>query len=298
MSDKAPSTGNAQFKVGDVTVTSVIERHTEMPVDFLPTVSDEQLATHRGWLQPWAVSDDGQLRFVIQALCVEADGRRILVDTCVGPRQLPEMYAWVANDGTFIRALDAAGFGRDDVDLVICTHLHFDHVGWNTILEDGEWVPTFRRARYLLPRIELEHWHGASVEHKESSNVFNLQDAVTPLLDAGVVDLVERDHRVSGTMWLIPTPGHSPGHVSVRLSSQGEEALITGDCAHHPVQLTETSWHTAADMDPEVASATRDRIIDEFADTSVLVIGTHFPPPTAGHLVRDEGVVRFRPVRG
>jgi glyoxylase-like metal-dependent hydrolase (beta-lactamase superfamily II) len=286
---------HAQQAIGDVTVTMVIERHTETPVGFLPAVSEDALARHREWLSPWALGD-GQLRFVIQALCLEADGRKIVIDTGVGPRELPEIYACVANDGSFINTLSAAGFGRDDVDLVICTHLHFDHVGWNTIREDGHWVPTFRQARYLLARPEYEHWQAASAEARAACSVFNLEDAVTPLLDAGVVDLVDPDHRVSEAIWLVPTPGHSPGHASVRISSRGQNALITGDCAHHPVQLAEPQWHSVADLDPHVASSTRRRLVSEYVDTPVLIIGTHFPPPTAGHLLSSEEGVCFRPV--
>jgi len=136
--------GNAQWKVGDVTVTMIIERHNEMaPGDFIPGAAGGALARHRDWLSPWALSDAGQLRFVMQALCLEVGGSRVVVDTCIGSRQMPEIYAGLENDGSFINALAAAGFGRDDVDLVISTHLHFDHVGWNTIREDGRWVPTY-----------------------------------------------------------------------------------------------------------------------------------------------------------
>lgn len=149
------------WNVGSVTVTRVIEHRTELAVgDFLPTADGEALARHRDWLSPWAVGDAGQLRFVIQALCLESNGQKIVVDTCIGPQKLPGIYAGLSDDGSFIKALAAAGFGPYDVDLVICTHLHFDHVGWNTILEDGEWVPTFRRARYVVARPEYEYWIG------------------------------------------------------------------------------------------------------------------------------------------
>jgi glyoxylase-like metal-dependent hydrolase (beta-lactamase superfamily II) len=291
--------GNPEWKIGDVMVTTVIERFTEVPRgDFLPTTTDDALAGHRDWLYPWAVDDAGQLLFVIQAVCLDVGGQRIVVDTCIGPRQLPEIYAAVANDGSFIRSFGDAGFGRDDVDLVICTHLHFDHVGWNTVLEDGKWVPTFRKARYLIVRPEYEYWKATSEEKKAASNVFNFDDAVTPLLEAGVVDLVGSDHRVGGAIWLVPTPGHTPGHVSVRITSQGEDALVTGDCAHHPVQLAEPTWYSVADGDPEMSTATRRRIVGEYVDTPVVIIGTHFRPPAAGHLVTAEGGVRFRPAGG
>jgi acyl-CoA synthetase (AMP-forming)/AMP-acid ligase II/glyoxylase-like metal-dependent hydrolase (beta-lactamase superfamily II) len=285
-----------QRKVGDVTVTMVVERHNEMAAEnFIPRAAGEALERHREWLHPWAVSDAGRLRFVMQALCLEIDGQKIIVDTCIGPRQLPEIYAGLENDGSFIDALTAAGFGRDDVDLVINTHLHFDHVGWNTFREDGEWVPTFRRARYLIARPEYEHWLATPEGERPASNVLNFKDTAVSLVRAGVADLVETDHRVSDAIRLVPTPGHTPGHVSVSVTSGGEAALVTGDCAHHAVQLAEPGCCSLADADPGMATATRQRLIREHADTGVLVIGSHFPPPGAGYLVTTDTGVRFQP---
>lgn len=286
--------GEPNFVVGEVAITQMVEKHTQMPVDFLPTATQDLLDKHRAWISPWALSDDGQLRFVLQALCLEYHGRKVIVDTCVGPRHLPEVYAWVINDGTFIDSLRDAGFGPDDVNLVICTHLHFDHIGWNTVLRDGIWVPTFPEARYIVPRREYEGWLDIPDDVKAASNVFNLDAALNPLFDAGLIDLVEPDHKVDSVLQLVSTPGHSPGHVSVQITSAGQEGLITGDCAHHPVQLSEPDWHTMADFDPERSSSTRKWIIERYANTDVLLIGTHFPPPSAGYLVADEGGTRLR----
>lgn len=289
--------GDAHWKIGEVTVVSVIERQTEMPLEFIPSATEQSMQQHGEWLTPWALTDDGtQLRFVIQALCLTVGDQKIVVDTCVGPRQLPEVYAWVANDGSFIDVLSEAGFGRDDVDIVVCTHLHFDHVGWFTIRENGAWVPTFRNARYLVTGPENDAWERASTADKEAQNVFNLDDALSPLFEAGVVDLVGVDHPINSALSLTPTPGHSPGHVSVRIESGGERALITGDCAHHPIQLVEPEWCSVADGNPAVANETRRAVVAEYADTGTLIIGTHFPPPGAGHLVTEDGAVRFRPL--
>jgi glyoxylase-like metal-dependent hydrolase (beta-lactamase superfamily II) len=291
--------GDLQWKIGAVTITTVIERHTEMPAElFAASATPDALARHAEWLKPWAMGDDGQLRFCIQAICLEAESKKIMVDTCIGPRQLPDAYGDIANDGSFINVLAAAGFGPDDVNLVICTHLHFDHVGWNTVMKDGKWVPTFPRARYLIGRQEFEHWKSASEEDKAAKAVYNLGDAVTPLFEAGLVDLVDTDHQVNGSIRFIPTPGHTPGHFSVRVTSQGESAIVTGDCAHHPVQLAETDWFTPFDWDPELTASTRKDFIAEYADKPVLIIGTHFRPPTAGHLVTEgDGAIRFRPLQ-
>jgi glyoxylase-like metal-dependent hydrolase (beta-lactamase superfamily II) len=289
--------GSQRWTIGGVTVTTAIERHNQAPAaGFIPGAAAEDLAGRRAWLSPWAVGEAGQLRFAMQAFCLAADGRKILVDTCIGPRRLPGAYAGLADDGTCIGPLTAAGFGRDDVDLVICTHLHFDHVGWNTVLENGTWVPTFRKARYIVAKPEYEHWSAASEHERASSNLHSFDDAILPLFAAGVADLVEADHQVSDAIGLVPTPGHTPGHVSLSIASRGERALITGDCAHHPVQFEEPGWSSVADADPAMSSATRRRLAREYADTPALVLGTHFPPPTAGHLVTTDAGVRFQPL--
>jgi glyoxylase-like metal-dependent hydrolase (beta-lactamase superfamily II) len=275
----------------------VVEQGARFPAEgFLPEATPEVLERHRGWLAPWCLDDEANLVLSIHALCVESEGRRIVVDTCVGQRPLPELFAHMSDDGSFLGALAAAGFARETVDTVICTHLHFDHVGWNTMLVDGAWVPTFPNARYLLARPEYEHWRDATEEQRAAASAVTFDDAVTPLFDHGVVDLVEVDHQVTGEVSLTPTPGHTPGHVSVRIRSQGAQALVTGDCVHHPVQLAEPGLYTVVDSDGAQSSDTRRRLVEECADAGVLVIGTHFPPPTAGHLVTTDEGVRFRPL--
>jgi len=286
-----------RWAVGSVSVTRVLEQDAGFPAGgFFPMSSPEGLAAHADWLSPWALDDDGNLRISIQALCVESEGRKIVVDTCVGQRPLPDLFATMSDDGSFLTALAGAGFAREDVDAVICTHLHFDHVGWNTMWVDDAWVPTFPNARYVLARAEFEHWNAASEEARAAASAVTFDDAVTPLFDFGVVDLVDVDHSVTGEVSLTPTPGHSPGHVSVRIRSEGAEAIITGDCVHSPVQLMEPDWFTVVDSDGAQSSATRRALVAECLDRDVLVIGTHFPPPTAGHIVTTDAGVRFRPL--
>jgi glyoxylase-like metal-dependent hydrolase (beta-lactamase superfamily II) len=286
-----------QWKIGDVTVTRVVEQViTAAAGDLLPLASHDAIARHAEWLQPWAIDADDRLQLSIHALCVEANGQKLVVDTCFGPGPLPDTMRERCDDGSFLAALADADFARGDVDVVICTHLHVDHVGWNTMVEDGRRVPTFPNARYVLARAEFEHWHALSDEARSSGAVIRFDNSVVPLLEHGVVDLVEPDHRVNDVVRLTPTPGHSPGHVSVLITSQGETALVTGDCAHTPVQFAEPDWSCRVDFDAERAAVTRRRLIADYADTPVLVIGTHFPPPTAGHLVTTDVGVRFRPL--
>jgi glyoxylase-like metal-dependent hydrolase (beta-lactamase superfamily II) len=178
---------------------------------------------------------------------------------------------------------------------VLCTHLHVDHVGWNTMLVDGpdgtkKWVPTFPKARYLMGRVEFAHWRHAH-ERPDMEAVF--ADSVKPVHDAGMVDLVETDHRITNEISLIPTIGHTPGHVSVLIRSKGEEALITGDFMHHPCQIAHPEWCSAADSDPEMGQQTRERMLKELSSRPVLVIGTHFAGATAGRIVKDGDAYRM-----
>ena len=190
------------------------------------------------------------------ACVVDTGTRRILVDTCVGDMReglhLPPL------PSAFLDRLDEAGYSVEDIDTVVCTHLHFDHVGWNTRLVDGEWVVTFPNARYLFGRPEWEHWatHG---------DYCNVNDTVRPVIEAGAVDLVEVDHRICDEVRLVPTPGHTPGHVSVVVESGGERAVITGDMAHHPVQFAVPDLPMPADSDTPTAVVTRRRFLQEHA---------------------------------
>jgi glyoxylase-like metal-dependent hydrolase (beta-lactamase superfamily II) len=182
------------------------------------------------------------------------------------------------------------GFAHGSIDTVLCTHLHVDHVGWNTMKVDGKWVPTFPNARYLFGRIEHEHWAGASTR-EDMPHV--LADSVTPILDAGLATLVEYDHTIGAEISLLPTVGHTPGHVSVMIESRGERGMITGDFMHHPCQIAHPEWDTTADTDKEQGIRTRRIMFERLAGIPVLVIGTHFAGATAGRIVRDGETYRL-----
>lgn len=286
---------NLGWQIGDVRITRVQETLTAIPlVGFFPAATPQTLAPHLPWLRPHFVDAEDNAILSIHGLVVESRGRTILVDTCIGEN-------WPAGtvveqsplaDGPaspFLANLAAAGFARERVDVVLCTHLHFDHVGWNTMRVGSEIVPTFPNARYLFARLEWEHWR----EQDDPGFAGTLDATVVPLFAAGLADLVEPEHAITDEVRLVPTPGHTPGHVSVHIASRGRNALITGDMTHHPVQWAEPSWGIAADSDGDAATRTRQRVLDEHADTDLLVIGTHYAPPTAGRLVRRAGRVRF-----
>ena len=274
-----------QWRVGKVTITKVVELEVTGGSRFiLPQATYEEILPI-GWLRPHFADERGRLKMSIHALVIETPERRIVVDTCLGnDKQGRRIPTWNNLQGPFLADLAAAGFPRESIDTVLCTHLHVDHVGWNTMLVDGKWRPTFPHARYLMGRVEFDHWR-ARHERDDMSAVF--ADSVAPIHDAGLADLVETDHLVCGEVSLVATTGHTPGHVSVRIRSQGEEALITGDFMHHPCQIAHPEWSSTADSDADAARRTREHMLDELSGRPVLVIGTHFAGATAGRIVRD-----------
>jgi glyoxylase-like metal-dependent hydrolase (beta-lactamase superfamily II) len=285
-----------KWRIGRVTVTKIVELEVTGGSRFiLPQATYEEILPIQ-WLQPHFADERGRLRMSIHALVVETPDRRIIVDTCLGndkeSRRIP---TWNNLQGPFLADLAAAGFPRESVDTVLCTHLHVDHVGWNTMLVDGPngtrtWVPTFPRARYLMGRVEFAHWRG---QHDRDDMAAVFADSVAPIYEAGLADLVETDHRICDEVSLVPTLGHTPGHVSVAIASEGEEALITGDFMHHPCQIARPHWSSLADSDPDEARRTRERMLGDLADRPVLVIGTHFAGASAGHIVRDGATYRL-----
>jgi glyoxylase-like metal-dependent hydrolase (beta-lactamase superfamily II) len=266
-----------RWTIGGVRVTKVVEHELTVPFDRLLADPPPDPAGGHPWLAPHFVTGDGAARTSIHGLVIDTGARRVLVDTCIG--DMRETAAMPGMPSAFPRALEAAGYALDDIDTVVCTHLHFDHVGWNTRLVDGEWTVTFPRARYLFARREWEHWQ------ENASDVVDLTDTVRPVVAAGQADLVDMDHVLCEEVRLEPTPGHTPGHVSVRIDSEGERAYITGDLAHHPVQFAEPHLCSTADSDRAGSEATRRRFRSARLEDGALVIGTHFPGPTAGRIV-------------
>ena len=277
--------------LGRLRVSAVVERAgPTRPTWLLPDATPEAVERHREWLAPHFMDDKGRFLQSIHAFVIQAPGFTALVDTCVGnDKDRGGRAPFHMMQTTFLDDLKAAGVAPESVDLVVCTHLHVDHVGWNTRLDNGRWVPTFPRARHLFGRREWEHWSSES----EDDTKRIMADSVTPVLDAGLADLVAMDHRVSDEMWFEPTPGHTPGHVSVRLASGGAEAVITGDLMHCPVQVAEPDWGSHFDSDPDQARKTRRAFCERYANTAVAVLGTHFHHPTAGRIVRHGSTWRF-----
>ena len=280
------------WRVGRVSITRVVEIElaTKYRADrpFIVEATPEALKS-TPWLYPHFVDDDGSLLVSIHALLVEAPGLKLVVDTCIG-NDRPRAFVGGRPLATpFLERFRETGWTRESVDMVLCTHLHVDHVGWNTMLEEGKWVPTFPRARYLIGREEYAHWSAEGEAEQQTI----LSDSIQPILDAGLAEMVELDHVISPELRLVPTTGHTPGHVSLMIESEGKRGMITGDIMHHPCQIAHPDWAPGFDSDKAAAIATRKRVLGEVADEPVLVIGTHFPAPTAGHIRRDGDAYSF-----
>jgi glyoxylase-like metal-dependent hydrolase (beta-lactamase superfamily II) len=275
------------YKIGDVRVTRLQELAvTTGRPSALPQFTRDQAKREGEWILPF-VDEAGRLLLSIHAWLVESEGRKILVDTCVGNHKPRSRFKEFDNlDLPFLAEIAKAGAAPETIDVVLCTHLHVDHVGWNTTLVDRHWVPTFPKSRYLMCAREWDHW---SHFDGPSDMAVQIEDSVRPVVEAGLAELVEPTHRLTSEVWLEPTPGHTPGHASVRISSRGEEAVITGDVMHHPIQIAHPDWICAFDTDAAMGSQTRRQFVERYCDRPVRVLGTHFGGPSAGHIVRRNG---------
>ena len=276
-----------RWQVGAVRITRVQELEAPGMRFIVPQATLDNLAGIP-WLTPF-LAPNGDAMGSVHALVLEVAEQRIVVDTSVGNNKERRIPSWNKRQGPFLTQMTEAGYPPESIDTVICTHLHTDHVGWNTRWVEGRWVPTFPRARYLVARSEWEHWS----QSEEHWTQIVMADSVRPIFEAGLVDLVEVQHVVHETIRFEPTPGHTPGHVSVHIASEGDEAVITGDLVHHPCQFACPEWGSSADTDPVQADRTRKAFMARYADTPTLIIGTHFAGPTAGRLVRDGEAYRL-----
>jgi len=243
------------------------------------------------WLFTHFVTPEGKLSLSIHSLIVDTPTAKLVVDTCIGNDRNRDPLGVMSNLSTsYLEDMIAAGYKPESIDYVLCTHLHLDHVGWNTRLVNGKWVPTFPKASYLMDKKEVALF--GSIDEKTTEDFLQVQrrvfaDSVQPVFDAGLVKEVEGPMQVCEGVRLISTAGHTPGHCSVIIESKGESAMITGDFIHHPIQFHDPGLASPFDVDSAAAIATRRRVFGQYADTPMLMIGTHFTGPTAGKLVRD-----------
>lgn len=277
------------IELGQIAIHRIIEQ--EMPffeaLQFFPTLTQELLEENRSWLQPTFL-EPGTDKIILcfQSYVVKTPHHNIMIDTCVGnDKPRPMRPAWNLMQGdAYEKGLAAAGLGFGDIDFVMCTHLHPDHVGWNTRLDNGRWVPTFAKARYLFAERELAHW--TQKEKEDPASLPWITDSVLPIVAARRADVVTSNHVLNDLVQLVPSPGHTIDHYSVHVGKQGQDAFLTGDMIHSPLQGRYPELGMRADFDSKQAGQSRRQIFERFCDTSTLMCTAHFPSPTPGRLTR------------
>jgi len=283
------------LKIGNIEVARVVESNGPFMsiYDFFPDATDETLAPHRIWLEPDAICPKTNMLIMpIQSYVLKTDKFTILVDSCVGNHKTVNWHpAWhQKTDNSFLSNLSNLSIHPDEIDIVLCTHLHVDHSGWNTQLSNGRWVPTFKNARYILSKNECEN--AAYLSEKYGDPTYN--ENVLPIIEAGQALLVADDYQIDDSVWLEPTPGHTPGHCSIRLSHRGENAVITGDLIHSPVQCQFPHWNFKFDADKELAAKTRLNFLKNYSDCDVKVLTSHFPQPSTGRIELNGDAFKFK----
>jgi len=275
------------FTVNDMTIHRIVEQeHGFTPLfEFLPTLTKEQYEENRSWMEPAGCDPKtGNVVLCFQSYVVKTPHHTILIDSCIGnDKPRPNRPKWnMKTDDTYLRALGAAGFSVDDIDFVMCTHLHVDHVGWNTRLQNGRWVPTFPKARYVFARQEFDYWS----EQNAKAEIPPFADSVLPVVEARRHELVGNDHQIGDHVRILPTPGHTPGHIAITMGRGKDDAVFSGDLMHSPLQTLYPELSIKFDVDPAAAAKTRRSFLERYCDTDTLCCTAHFPSPSVGKIRR------------
>jgi glyoxylase-like metal-dependent hydrolase (beta-lactamase superfamily II) len=276
-----------KFSVGDLTIHRAIEQ--EIPffpaLELLPQLTPELLGENRAWLrQAGALDEADVLILCFQSYIVRTPHHTILIDSCIGnDKQRSARPKWhMKTDDTYMRALAAAGVTPTDTDYVMCTHLHVDHVGWNTRLENGRWVPTFPKARYVFGKGEFDYWS----EQNKKAEVPPFADSVLPVVEGDRAEIVSNDFAIGDHVRILPTPGHTPGHVAFTFGKGKDSAVFSGDLMHTPLQTLHPELSPKFDVDPAQAAVTRRIFLERYCDTDTLCCTAHFPSPSVGKIRR------------
>ena len=276
------------MRIGDLQVQRVVEAEGAFAaVDFLLPAFDKQLLEEHPWLQPSFVDQENRVMMSFHSYVIRTGRHVILVDGCVGnDKERPLRPPWHRQQGPFLQRLAAAGVKPEEVTLVFCTHLHADHVGWNTRLVNGRWVPTFPNARYLFARTEYEHWEKLQ-RAGENPNHGSFADSVLPVMEAKQADLVASDYEIDRGLYLEAAPGHTPGTCLLHAKSGAAHGIFSGDVLHTPVQLADPGLSSRFCSDVNQSASTRRALCERVADTPTVLYTGHFPAPSATRIVRS-----------
>jgi glyoxylase-like metal-dependent hydrolase (beta-lactamase superfamily II) len=287
-------------KIGQIQVDLVLESEGAFAaLDFVvPNITQDQIETHAHWLKPIYVTADNRVNMSFHSYILKTPTHTILVDACAGnDKERPLRPPWHRQKFTYLENMARLGVKPEDIDFVCCTHMHADHVGWNTRLENGHWVPTFPKARYVFANAEYRHWekeHRHALAHGlEAINHGSFADSVLPVVDAGRALMVDSGFEFETGIELHAAHGHTAGNCLLDVRNQGDHAVFAGDILHTPAQLIDLSLSSRFCHDPEEASRTREALVHRLADTSTLLFTGHFPSPTAGRIVGKSDHFRF-----
>jgi glyoxylase-like metal-dependent hydrolase (beta-lactamase superfamily II) len=287
------------FHVGDIEILHLPEIEFVAPIEgLMPAAEAGHVVGQASSLVPYHIDPiSGTLRYSVHSWIVRTNGVTMLIDACCGNhkhRTQPEQAPFAELDTPYLDRLAALGVSPEDVDFVMCTHLHVDHVGWNTRLENGTWVPTFVNARYLFSRCDRDFWDPANREGfppHPNDGVF--ADSVAPVLAAGQAILVDEGYEPIPGFVVVARPGHTPGHINLSIGRGQPVAIFSGDTMHHPLQVYHPDLNSAFCEDPLLAYAARIGLLEQIADTDTILFPAHFPMPHAGRVVRDGSGYRF-----
>ena len=285
---------SAEWRIGRFRIRNLIETDASTAVQQIIRQASPEVIAGIAWLAPHFADTTGHLKGVVQSFLVADEVHRIVIDTCVGNGKHREALDDFDNLQTdYLRRLSQLGWEPKTVTHVVFTHLHFDHVGWSTQRVENEWRPTFPNARYVFCSQEFEYWSMLPEQEIEAQRS-GIRDSVLPIVEAGLATYLEPDSTIVAGVSFFPTPGHTPGHCSVLIESNGERGIVTGDVIHHPCQIARPAWSTVSDYDPDLARQSRQRLLASVTGTDTLLMGSHFAPPTAGRVLQVDGRFELR----
>jgi glyoxylase-like metal-dependent hydrolase (beta-lactamase superfamily II) len=280
-------------RIGDMSLSRVEEMMIPLieASRMFPAFGEETLREHGHWLSPrYYDKDTKRLLLSIHSWVLRTRHHTILIDTCFGNhRNRPGFRDGHQLDKPWLANLHAQGVRPEDVDIVMCTHLHIDHVGWNTRLENGRFVPTFPNARYIFSKRDFDYYDAENRrDPKRKAQHGAFDDAVVPIVEAGKAELIDGDFAIDDQLAIRHRPGHTPGSITLEAVSQGQRGLFSGDIIHHPIQIWHPDWNSTFCVDPPSAARSRRQVLEHCAEHGALLLPAHFGPPHYGH-VREQG---------
>jgi len=286
------------FAVGSLSIKRIWEMndHTFNLRSFFPLSTDEAVLKHLDWMVPTHFNPhNGNIALSMHSWLIDTGSEKILVDTCVGNDKVrPGRDQWTGLRTQFLERLTQTGVHPADIDYVLCTHLHADHVGWNTKLVDGSWIPTFPNAKYVFSQREYEFWTEQTSKGEGGPHLTAYQDSVLPVIAAGQGLIIDDGYQIGNCITLRSAPGHTPGHVAVWIDTPAGRAVLTGDIVHHPIQIYYPTWSCIGCLSPDLASATRFRVLEECAESGAVLVPAHFMAPHVGTVLHSGEAFAFR----